>query len=117
MPAARGEAAENRAASRLAVEMERLRIQFSREALDPRLVHAQAARAVGLAGGEVLEVFTAHRRSAVSTLSNRRCIPPETSAIAPLRKNVGVARAPLFAPLSMSSRTRCRYTVSAISAS
>src|SRR5207248_2311961 len=60
MPAARRLAAEDRAARRVAIEVERLRVEFRREGLDALLIYAQAPRAVDLAGGEVLEIFASH---------------------------------------------------------
>src|SRR5439155_521286 len=60
MPAARGQSAEDGAASCVFVEVERLRIEFRRERLDALLADGDPARAVDLAHGEVLEIFFAH---------------------------------------------------------
>src|SRR3954467_2222390 len=56
VPAARGKPAEDRAPRGLLVLVERLRIEFRREAFDALALDAQAPRAVFLSGCEVLEI-------------------------------------------------------------
>src|ERR1043166_8964390 len=83
MPAARRQAAENRAARRIGVEVEGLRVEFGGEALDARLVDAQPTGAVALAGGQVLEIFASHVAvllCSVGQVSGPNHAPPATAA-------------------------------------
>src|SRR5262245_4080206 len=63
VPAARREPAENRAARRLLIEMERLGVEFSGETLDLLLLDPHAPGAVFLPGGEILQIFFGHARA------------------------------------------------------
>jgi len=66
MPAARREPAEYRAARGLVVEMERLRVELRREALDAVLVDAHApGSGEDLAGRKILEIALRHVRFSI----------------------------------------------------
>src|SRR5438552_13814914 len=82
MPAARGQSAEDGAASCVFVEVERLRIEFRRERLDALLADGDPARAVDLAHGEVLEIFFAHVSDLLCSghISGPNHAPPATAA-------------------------------------
>src|SRR5213078_2947842 len=82
MPAARGQSAEDGAASCVFVEVERLRIEFRRERLDALLADGDPARAVDLARGEVLEIFFAHVSDLLCSghISGPNHAPPATAA-------------------------------------
>src|SRR5690242_10015832 len=79
MPAARGEATEDRAPRGVLVLMERLRIEFRRKALDPLGLHAQPAGAVLLSDGEVLEIPHAALLCSVGHVSGPNHAPPATA--------------------------------------
>src|SRR5438105_14992490 len=82
MPAARDQSAEDGAARRVFVEVERLRIEFRRERLDALLANGDPARAVDLAHGEVLEIFFAHVSDLLCSghISGPNHAPPATAA-------------------------------------
>src|SRR5262249_54270425 len=61
VPAARGEALEDRGARGRFVQMERLRIELCGEGLDLLYIDGEAARSEGLANRVIFEVLPTHR--------------------------------------------------------
>src|SRR3979490_701922 len=60
MPAARRQAAEDRATRRRLVQIEGVRLEFGGETLDPLLLDPQPPGAEGLSYGKVLEISRCH---------------------------------------------------------
>src|SRR5439155_8983876 len=65
MPAARRQAAENRRARGVVVEVKRLRIELRGETLDPLRVHMKRVRPEDLSDGKIFEIVLGHDGSVV----------------------------------------------------